>query len=159
MGFACEADARRVLEVLPKRFGKFGLTLHPAKTRLVPFKKPSLQDQERPSRPGTFDLLGFTHFWGLSRRGFWVVKQRTARSRFSRALTRIADWCRKHLHQPLAEQCRRLGQKLRGHFAYYGITGNMEALQRFHREVTRTWYKWLARRQRKGYLAWAALGG
>jgi RNA-directed DNA polymerase len=159
MGFACEEDARRVLEVLPKRFGKFGLTLHPDKTRLVPFPKPSLQDQEWQSRPGTFDLLGFTHFWGLSRRGFWVVKQRTARSRFSRALTRIAAWCRRNLHQPLTEQCRRLGQKLRGHFAYYGITGNMEALQRFHREVTRTWYKWLARRQRRGYLAWEAFNG
>src|ERR1700686_4973987 len=91
MGFACEEDARRVLEVLPKRFGKFGLTLHPEKTRLVPFTKPSLRDQERQSMPGTFDLLGFTHFWGLSRRGFWVVKRRTARSRFRRALTRIAD--------------------------------------------------------------------
>jgi len=159
MGFACEEDARRVLEVLPKRFGKFGLTLHPDKTRLVPFLKPSTQDQDRKSRPGTFDLLGFTHCWGLSRRGFWVIKQRTARSRFSRALTRIAAWCRKNLHQPLAEQCRKLGQKLRGHFAYYGITGNREALQRFHRAVTCTWYKWLARRQRKGYLAWAAFNG
>jgi RNA-directed DNA polymerase len=156
MGFACEEDARRVMEVLPKRFGKFGLTLHPDKTRLVPFQKPSLQDQERKSRPGTFDLLGFTHFWGLSRRGFWVVKQRTACSRFSRALRRIADWCRKNLHLPLAEQCRKLGQKLRGHFAYYGVTGNIDALRRFHKVVLRTWYKWLARRQRKGYLAWEA---
>jgi group II intron reverse transcriptase/maturase len=159
MGFACEEDARRVLEVLPKRFGKFGLTLHPDKTCLVPFVKPSGSDQERHARPGTFDLLGFTHFWGLSRRGHWVVKQRTARSRFSRALGKIADWCRKHLHEPLAEQCRRLGQKLRGHFAYYGVTGNMEALQRFRWSVTCLWHKWLARRQRQGYLTWAAFRG
>ena len=68
-------------------------------------------------------------------------------------------WCRKNLHQPLAEQCRKLRQKLRGHFAYYGITGNMEALQRFRLAVTRTWYKWLQRRQRRGYLAWAAFTG
>jgi hypothetical protein len=159
MGFACEEDARRVMEVLPKRFGKFGLTLHPEKTRLVPFQKPSSQDQESKPRPGTFDLLGFTHFWGLSRRGSWVVKRQTARSRFSRALTRIADWCRRNFHEPLAAQCRKLGQKLRGHFAYYGITGNMEALQRFHRGVTHIWHKWLSRRNRQGYLAWPAFLG
>ena len=102
MGFACAEDARRVLEVLPKRFGKFGLTLHPQKTRLVPFQKPSSGNQEPRSRPGTFDLLGFTHFWGLSRRGFWVVKRHTAGSRFSRALKKIAVWCRKNLHAPVA---------------------------------------------------------
>ena len=100
MGFAHAEDARRVLEVLPKRFGKFGLTLHPEKTRLVPFQKPPSQAQESKSQPGTFDLLGFTHCWGLSRRGFWVVKRRTACSRFSRALKKIAAWCRKHLHWP-----------------------------------------------------------
>jgi RNA-directed DNA polymerase len=154
IGFACEEDARRVLEVLPKRFGKYGLTLHPDKTRLVPFHKPSSQDQESQSQPGTFDLLGFTHFWGLSYRGFWVVKRRTARSRFSRALKKIAAWCRKHLHEPIGEQCHRLGQKLRGHDSYFGITGNLDALQRFHRLVTRIWRYWLSRRHRKGYLKW-----
>ncbi len=158
MGFACEEDARRVMEVLPKRFGKFGLTLHPEKTRLVPFQRPFVSGPETErSRPGAFDLLGFTHFWGLSRRGSWVVKRQTARSRFSRALTRIADWCRRNLHQPLAAQCRTLGQKLRGHFAYYGITGNMVALQRFRRAVTCIWRKWLSRHHRQGYLAWARL--
>jgi RNA-directed DNA polymerase len=162
MGFACEADARRVLEVLPKRFGKFGLTLHPDKTRLVPFQRPAQTapgDSASASLPGTFDLLGFTHYWGRSRRGFWVVKRRTARSRFSRALGKIADWCRKHLHAPVTEQCRQLGQKLRGHFAYYGLTGNLQALQRFRYEVTRIWYKWLARRQRKGHFTWADFTG
>jgi RNA-directed DNA polymerase len=155
MGFACEEDARRVMEVLPKRFGKFGLTLHPDKTRLVPFQKPSPHDQKRQSRPGTFDLLGFTHFWGLSRRGFWVVKRRTACSRLSRAVMKIAAWCRKHFHAPVADQSRKLGQKLRGHFGYFGITGNMAALHQFRRAVTRTWHKWLSRRHRQGYLAWS----
>ena len=75
--FTHEEDARRVMEVLPKRFGKYGLTLHPDKTRLVPFRRPSCQD-ERPKgddnhRPGTFDLLGFTHYWGRTRRGGWAV--------------------------------------------------------------------------------------
>lgn len=115
MGFACEEDARRVLEVLPKRFGRFGLTLHPDKTRLVPFRRPPRPSPQQSSRnsvaqsqPGTFDLLGFTHYWGLSHRGSWVVKRKTARDRFSRALKKIGDWCRQHFHRPVAEQCRTL---------------------------------------------------
>jgi hypothetical protein len=121
MGFACEEDARRVLEVLPKRFGKYGLALHPDKTRLVPFQRPPQQtpptDPARDSRPGSFDLLGCTHSWGRSRRGFWVVKRKTAHGRLSRALRSIAQWCRLHRHAPLAEQHQTLVQKLRGHFA------------------------------------------
>lgn len=156
MGFACEADARRVLEVLPKRFGKYGLTLHPDKTRLVPFVRP----RERPGskrggpKPGTFDLLGFTHFWGRSRRGGWVVTRQTSSSRFRRAVRRIAEWCRRFRHLPLVEQQRTLGQKLRGHDAYYGITGNSPRLQRLRRVVTRLWRKWLSRRRRGRPLSW-----
>src|SRR5439155_15367688 len=100
MGFACEEDARRVLDVLPKRFGKYGLTLHPDKTRLVPFRRPSASPDRggsrRGNRPGTFDLLGFTHYWGRSRKGYWTVKRKTAQGRLSRALTKIAQWCRRH---------------------------------------------------------------
>ena len=158
MGFACEEDARRVLEVLPKRFGKYGLTVHPDKTRLVPFGRPNWSSAQAPpgaGSPGSFDFLGFTHYWGRSRRSFAVVKRRTSRSRLSRALGKIADWCRKHRHRPVREQQQTLGQKLRGHFAYYGITGNMEALQRFRREVLRVWRQWLQRRRSGGYWAWS----
>jgi group II intron reverse transcriptase/maturase len=162
MGFACEEDARRVLEVLPKRFGKYGLALHPDKTRLVPFQRPphraSATDSPRGRRPGSFDLLGFTHYWGRSRRGFWVVKRKTAHDRLSRALKKIAQWCRLTRHRPIAEQHPTLVQKLRGHFAYYGITGNSVALQRFREAVVRIWRKWLARRRRRGFLSWAAFG-
>jgi group II intron reverse transcriptase/maturase len=158
IGFACEEDARRVLEVLPKRFGKYGLALHPDKTRLVPFQRPphrtSATDSVRGSQPGSFDLLGFTHYWGRSRQGFWVVKRKTAQGRLSRALTTIAQWCRLHRHQPLAEQHQTLVQKLRGHFAYFGITGNGSALQAFRTAVLRIWKKWLARRRRCGFLSW-----
>jgi RNA-directed DNA polymerase len=158
MGFACEEDARRVLEVLPKRFGKYGLTLHPEKTRLVPFRRPrapSARAARQPEPPpGTFDLLGFRHYWARSRRGNWVVWRKTAPSRFRRALGRIAQWCRAHLHQPIAEQHRTLWQKLRGHNAYYGITGNSKALQRFRFAVARLWRKWLSRRHRRGPFPW-----
>ena len=158
MGFACEEDARRVLEVLPKRFGKYGLTLHPDKTRLVAFGRPGVSSSgpgPGSGTPGSFDFLGFTHHWARSRRGHWFVKRRTSRSRFSRALMRIADWCRRHRHRPLREQQRTLGQKLRGHYAYYGITSNMEALQRFRHAVERLWRQWLGRRRRVGRWPWS----
>jgi RNA-directed DNA polymerase len=157
IGFACEQDARRVLDVLPKRFGKYGLTIHPDKTRLVAFRPPSRsnrQDSVRDRRPGTFDLLGFTHYWGLSRKGIWVVKRRTAPSRFRRAVTKVAQWLRIHRHDPVADQHQTLWQKLRGHFAYYGITGNGEALSRFRYAVARLWRKWLMRRKRRGFISW-----
>ena len=158
MGFACEEDARRVLAVLPKRFGKYGLTLHPDKTRLVPFGRPRSATTRtvtpEGSSPGTFDLLGFTHYWGRSYKGFWVVKRRTSQGRLSRALRTIAQWCRLHRHDSMEEQHRTLSQKLRGHYAYYGITGNGDAIQRFRYEVGRIWRKWLSRRRRCGFLSW-----
>ena len=157
MGFACADDARRVLAVLPKRFGKYGLTIHPEKTRLVDFRPPSRSDRGgagKSSLPSSFDLLGFTHYWDRSRKGNWVVKRRTAASRFRRAVRRIGQWCRLNRHQPLAAQHQTLGQKLRGHFAYYGITGNSEALRRFRDAVAGLWRKWLGRRESSGMLPW-----
>jgi group II intron reverse transcriptase/maturase len=155
LGFSCEADAKRVMEVLPKRFAKYGLTLHPDKTRLVPFMRPSQPpgSEAKGPQPGTFDLLGFTHFWGRSQRGRWVIQRKTAGDRFRRAIKKIANWCRKNRHQPPAEQHVTLSQKLRGHDAYYGITGNFRALALLRRVVARVWRNWLARR-RAGPLSW-----
>jgi RNA-directed DNA polymerase len=158
MGFSCEDDARRVMEVLPKRFGRYGLTLHPEKTRLVAFRRPaqrrSRDDSNGEPPAGTFDLLGFTHYWGRSRHGNWVVKRKTAGSRFRRAIQAITQWCRLHRHWPVAEQHATLSQKLRGHYAYYGITGNAVCLSRFHHEVVGIWRKWLGRRKRGGPPPW-----
>jgi RNA-directed DNA polymerase len=158
MGFTHEADARKVMAVLPKRFGRYGLTLHPDKTRLMRFCKPqrsNRQDGSDDSGRGKFDLLGFTHYWGRSRRGKWVVKRKTSSSRLSRAMKAIADWCRRHRHLPIAEQHQTLCQKMQGHYAYYGITGNASALGRFQMHVTRTWRKWLGRRKRDGAYPWS----
>jgi RNA-directed DNA polymerase len=143
--FERKEDAKRFLAVLPKRFGKFGLTLHPDKTRLVPFRRPDRVDSDD-DRPGTFDLLGFTHYWDLSRKREWVVKKRTAKDRFSRALCRIREWCRWHRHDPLETQHLTLEKKLKGHYGYFGITGNYPAISRFLHEVRRAWRKALARR-------------
>jgi RNA-directed DNA polymerase len=157
MGFTCAEDARRVSDVLPKRFGKYGLTIHPDKTRLVPFGPPERPGRETPgpgSRPGTFDFLGFTHYWGRSRKGNAVVMRQTSASRFRRAVKTIAEWCRRNRHQPISEQHATLSQKLRGHYGYYGITGNGRALANLRYVVTGLWHKWLSRRSWAGYLSW-----
>jgi RNA-directed DNA polymerase len=157
--FTHEEDARRVLEVLPKRFGRYGLTLHPEKTRLVPFRRPpskaSGSKVDRVDRPGTFDLLGFTHYWGRTRRGGWAVKRQTAAKRLSRAVRSIATWCRKQRHLPIAEQHQKLAQRVRGHYAYYGITHNAPALRAFLWAVQRAWRKWLNRRNTRRAMTWA----
>ena len=156
--FAHEEDARRVTEVLPKRFGKYGLALHPEKTRLIPFRRPSHKmgggKNNGPDRPGTFDLLGFTHYWGRTRRGGWAVMRKTASKRLSRAVRSIAQWCRDHRHNPVREQHVTLSQKVRGHYAYYGITGNARALEWFLFAVHRAWRKWLNRRNRRRTMLW-----
>jgi group II intron reverse transcriptase/maturase len=150
MVFAKEADARRVLAVLAKRFARYGLTLHPEKTRLINFRKPTGSS----GRSGSFEVLGFTHFWGRSRKRSWVVQCKTSRHRFGRALQRVAEWCRRNRHLPVREQHKVLVAKVRGHCNYFGITGNSRALSRFVNEVQRVWRKWLDRRSYQDYMTW-----
>lgn len=151
--FTRKMDAQRVFDALPKRFGKYGLTLHPEKTRLVPFRRPD-KVSEDDGDPETFDLLGFTHYWGMSRNGFWVVKKRTAKDRFGRTLRHIAEWCRTHRHYDVEEQHRALVRKLRGHYNYFGVTSNSSALARIWHETRTIWRKWLSRRSQKAFLTW-----
>ena len=152
MTFEREQDARRMLDVLPKRFGKYGLRIHPTKTRLVRFyppSEPSNSQGDESQRQRSFDLLGFTLYWGRSRKGTWVVQQKTMKSRFRRALHHIALWCSENRHMPVSEQSKTLSQKLRGHYSYYGVTGNGRALQNLYDEVRRIWHKWLGRRSNR----------
>jgi len=159
IGVAREDDARRILEVLPKRMSKYGLTVHPEKTRLVRFEPPEDADSDttggKHNPPRSFDFLGFTHYWGRSLQGVWVVKWKTAKSRFQRALKALWEWCRKNRHLPMREQHQKLRQKLRGHYAYYGITGNSSRLSAFLSGARRTWKHWLSQRDRTG-MTWAA---
>jgi RNA-directed DNA polymerase len=158
--FEHERDARRVFEVLPKRVAKYGLTLHPEKTRLIDFRRPDRRVSALPnngdarSRPDTFDLLGFTHYWAMSRNGYWVVKQKTAADRFRRALKRIADWCQRYRHEPVRGQWTALRRKLLGHFGYFGITGNFKALRNLRYPVIAVWRKWLSRRSQRAWISW-----
>ena len=156
--FSCESDARKVMAVLPKRFAKYGLTLHPTKTRLLDFRQPKGPDGGggggSSSRPSTFDLLGFTHYWGRSRRGKWVVKRKTSKKSFCRAVRDVALWCRRFRHAKLWWQHQTLTRKLHGHNGYYGITGNSRALGRFLYALHRTWRRWLSRRSQRARMTW-----
>ena len=158
MVFETEEDARRVADVLPKRFEKYGLRLHPEKTRLVRFKKPDGRETPKGESGATsFDLLGFTHFWAKSQKGNWVVKKKTAKDRFSRTLKRISEWCRANRHLPIKEQHAALARKLRGHDAYFGVTGNSPALSVLRHRVQRIWFRWLGRRSWRGAWTWARM--
>ena len=154
MTFKNHYDAKRVLEVLGKRLDRYGLTLHPDKTRFVDFRPERRGGTHPDCQEPPFDFLGFTHTWVKSQKGKNVVRQTTAKSRLARSLIAVSDWCRRNRHQPLPAQHARLSAKLQGHYAYYGITGNMRQLQRYLHQTTRTWRKWLARRTRSKSLPW-----
>jgi RNA-directed DNA polymerase len=156
IGFQKKEDAEKVYRVLFKRFDKYGLSLHPEKTRVVPFGRPKAtrDGQAHGTKPGTFDYLGFTHYWGKSRNGHWVMRRKTMRKRFTRGLHAISHWCREHRHEPMLEQVAALGRKLKGHYGFYGITGNFLALNRFRWEVIKVWRKWLARRGDPKGMSW-----
>jgi len=160
LGFEYKEDAEKVYRVLFRRFEKYGLRLHEEKTRLVPFGQPTGPDSPSGtdgSGPGTFDFLGFTHYWGKSRAGRWVVRRQTARKRFTRSLKAINQWCRKNMHEPLLKQVATLGRKLKGHYGYYGLTGNYAALAQYRWQVICIWRKWLARRGDPQGMSWARM--
>jgi hypothetical protein len=157
IGVAREDDARRIMEVLPKRMSKYGLTVHPEKTRLVWFHPDDPDDPETTAgdtRPSTFDFLGFTHYWGRSMAGGWVIRRKTAKGRLKRAFQALSEWCRVNRHQPIVVQHQTLKQKLQGHYAYYGITGNFPSLQEFLEGARQIWKRWLSRRRRAGPMTW-----
>ena len=156
MAFADFQDAKRVLDVLGKRLGRYELTLHPDKTRFVDFRNYRADGKDHPEADGTsFTFLGFCHVWGKSRKGKNVVRQVTAKNRYARALAAVTDWCRQHRHLPIPEQHAQLVAKMRGHYAYYGISGNFRRLSRYAEEVARIWHKWLSRRDRQGSMSWS----
>lgn len=149
MGFARQDDAVRVLEVLHKRMAKYGLTLHPDKTRLISFARPRF-GQEGGSGSGTFDFLGFTMYWCRTHRGGWHLGMKTRKARIQRVLQALGDWCRRHRHLPLKEQHAALSRRLRGHFQYFGVNGNSRSLQKVLHRTQRLWLMRLRRRSQRG---------
>ena len=158
IGFARQDDAVRVLKVLHKRMAKYGLALHPEKTRLIPFVRPR-KGQNGRSGPGTFDFLGFTMYWCKTRRGGWRLGMKTRKARIQRTLTTLGEWCRRHRHRPLKDQHAALSRRLRGHYQYFGVNGNSRSLQQVLYQAERLWKKWLQRRSQRGVrLTWKRFG-
>ena len=154
MGFSSQSDAERTLEALKARFASYGLEIHPQKTRLVRFKRPSKYAKDQEPKAASFDFLGFTHYWGKSLKGNNVVQRKTCGKGLRRSLKAIKEWCRKHRHLPLKKQQEQINRKLTGHYGYYGITGNIRSLNRLRWEVQKHWRRWLGRRTRKGVKNW-----
>lgn len=148
IGFEREDDARRVMSVLGSRFEKFGLRLHPDKTRLLPFERPGPQ-QTGGKGPATFDFLGFTVYWRRSRWGTWAPSLRTRKARLQRALRSVSTWCRSHRHEAVKEQHAALCRRLNGHLNYYGVNWNQHSIALVIRHAERAWHKWLSRRSQK----------
>jgi RNA-directed DNA polymerase len=153
IGCELKADAHRIMAVLPKRFARYGLTIHPTKTALIAFGKPETP-QGSTEGNGTFDFLGLTHYWTRSRRGYWVIKRRTAKKRLRRTKKALWQWCRPNRHTPLQYQYQQLCQKLRGHFQYYGIRGNFRLLEEVRSAAEKAWRYWLSRRSSKSAIGW-----
>ena len=151
--FEREDDARRVMEVLGKRLGRFGLALHPEKTRLVPFGRPP-QGRQHGKGPGTLDFLGFTLYWRRTRRGRWEVAFKTRRARLRQAIGSVYEWCRRHRHLSIPEQHAALTRRIQGHFNYFGVNGNVQSLENLIRHAERAWRKWLCRRSQRSRLTW-----
>jgi len=154
--FQYREDAEKMLKVLHQRFAKYGLTLHPEKTRLVEFGHYAAQHRARQGKgkPETFDFLGFTHICARSRRGFFAIHLRTMRKRFQRGLKGITRWCQEHRHDDVEDQRAELNLKLRGHYQYYGRSTNFQRLWQYYEAVRRIWKKWLSRRSRGQPMTW-----
>ncbi len=158
IAFGDHLAGSRLLDVLGKRLGRYGLQLHPTKARFVDFRFRRPQGRHPATAGTTFDFLGFTHVWGRSKKGKSVVRQVTAKDRYARALASVTDWCRTNLNRPFREQRAHLARVIRGHCAYYGITGSGRRIRWYHHQLLRIWKKWLSRRGRHSNLPWSRFG-
>jgi group II intron reverse transcriptase/maturase len=157
IGFERREEAEMVMGMLRQRMAEYGLRLHPEKTRLVPFERPPSRS-EGGKGPGTFDFLGFTLFWQKTRKGHWGQNFRTRKARLQKAVAAIADFCRRHRHEPVKEQHASLCRRIHGHINYFGVNGNLASLAQLVRATKRNWYKWLRRRSNRTRLTWRSFG-
>ena len=151
VGFEYREDAEEFLDELRERFAKFGLELHPGKTRLIEFGRFAAGRRRAPGlgKPETFDFLGFTHICAKSRNGRFWIRRITIAKRMRAKLKEVKDQLRQRMHQPIPEQGRWLASVLRGHMAYYAVPGNRQAVTAFRDQMTRHWLKALRRRSQK----------
>ena len=152
-GFERQDDAERVMAVLGKRLARFGLKLHPEKTRLLSFRRP-VRLPRKDRGPATFDFLGFTWYWRGTRKGGWAVTCKTRRARLARAFKAVHDWCRSNRHLPVKEQHAALTRRVQGHMNYFGVNGNIRSIKRLVHRVAVVWHMWLNRRSQRARLNW-----
>jgi RNA-directed DNA polymerase len=153
IGFENEDDAKQVMGVLGRRFERFGLRLHPEKTRLLPFHRPNERLKDG-GKMATFDLLGFTLYWRRTRAGRWMPAFKTRKARLARAIKAADEWCRRHRHKSVKEQHAKLKSKLVGHYNYFGVNGNLRSLAMLLHKLRRSWRAWLSRRSQRGHISW-----
>jgi group II intron reverse transcriptase/maturase len=156
IGCELESDARRIMATLPKRFAKYGLEVNAEKTRMISFRRPprNYSRQTHGPKPGTFCFLGFTHYWGRTRKGWYTIKWKTDGRRLRRSVSALWQWCRRNRHLPVEDQYKLLSAKLRGYYQYYGLPFNTEALRQVYFQVTHAWRYWLNRRGGRKKLDW-----
>jgi len=153
IGCARQDDAEQVLQWLSERLGRFGLELHPEKTRLLDYRRPSRG--HRGKGPGTFDFLGFTHYWRRTiQDGSWQPACKTRVGRLRRAKKAVEAWCKRHRHQEVKAQHAVLARRIQGHFNYFGVRGNLRSLDLLVNSARRSWFRWLRRRSQRSRLTW-----
>lgn len=153
IGFEYKDDAKRVMDALGRRMEHFGLTLHPDKTRLLPFRRPPKRREGGKGR-ATFDFVGFTFYWARTKKGCWAMFCKTRSASLRRIIRSVYDWCRRHRHQSVKEQHAALTRRIQGHFNHFGVSGNFRSLLLVLEQARRTWYKWLCRRSQRKRLTW-----
>ena len=137
---------------MPLRMAKYGLTLHPDKTRLIPFGRP------RKGKPkgaaGTFNFLGFTVYWRQTPGGSWVLGMKTRKARIRRTVQALHEFCRSHRQDAVKDQHKGLRSRIQGHFNYFAVNGNFHALARVASAARWAWHKWLNRRSQRSRMTW-----
>ncbi len=161
LGFQHRAEAERFLRELRERLNKFGLALHPGKTRLIEFGRFAAEDRKRrgQGKPETFDFLGFTHFCGTKHQkdGF-ILKRKTVGKRMAAKLREVRETLMRHRHAPVAWQGKWLSAVVRGYFNYHAVPGNIARMMEFRTQAVRHWLFALRRRSHKHRLTWARFG-
>lgn len=153
VGFQYRDDAERCLAAMRQRFARFGLELHPEKTRLIEFGRSAQADRARrgEGKPETFAFLGFTHLCGKRRSdGRSTVQRQTVAKRLRAKVKEVRQWLMAHRHDPVPELGRRLRAVVQGYFNYHAVPGNRQAMWTFRQEVSRAWLWALRRRSEKG---------
>jgi len=159
LGFQYQAEADRFLENFRERLGKFGLELHPDKTRRIEFGRFAEQNRKRrgEGKPETFDFLGFKHISGKNRLGRFTVRRKTIRKRMGARLRELKQQLRERMHDPVRQTGQWLQSIVQGHFNYYAVPGNLDSLSVLRRRLTGYWWHTLRRRSQKRRLSWTRM--